>query len=168
MLKKIFHVANSHNLLDIIAIELNFWKQTRLLLLVRQPYLGRCQMLLIIIYRNIKILFWLVILTLSLSIKSLMHSVRATSFITCFKSNSGTCIDLILTNKKHSFKNTSVIETGLSDFHRMIFTQMKLISEKLPLRAISFRDFKNFVKTKFDDDLLKALICNPQTSYDYG
>ena len=50
----------------------------------------------------------------------------------------------------------------------MIFTQMKLTFEKLPPRTISFRDFKNFVKTKFDDDLHKALICNPQTSYDYG
>ena len=80
----------------------------------------------------------------------------------------GTCIDLILTNKKHSFKNTSVIDTGLSDFHRMIFTQMKLTFEKLPPRTISFRDFKNSVKIKFDDDLQKSLTCNPQTRYDYG
>ena len=64
---------------------------------------------------------------------------------TCFKSSSGTCIDLILTNKKHSFKSTSVIATGLNDFHRMIFTQMKLTFEKLPPRTISFLDFKDFV-----------------------
>ena len=55
----------------------------------------------------------------------------------CFRSSSGTCIDLILTYKKHSFKNTSVIDTGLSDFHRMIFSQMKLAFEKLPPRTIS-------------------------------
>ena len=50
----------------------------------------------------------------------------------------------------------------------MIFTQMKLTLEKLTPRTISFRDFKNFVETKFDEDLHKALICNQQTSYDYG
>ena len=44
---------------------------------------------------------------------------------------------------------------------------MKLTFEKLPPRTISFRDVKNSVTTKFDDDLHKALICNPQTSYDY-
>ena len=87
---------------------------------------------------------------------------------TCFKSTSGSCIDLILTNKKHSFKNTSVIDVGLSDFHKMIFTQTKLTFEKLPPRTISFRDFKNFVKINFDDDLHKALTCNPQTRDDYG
>ena len=33
---------------------------------------------------------------------------------TCFKGESW-CIDLILTNRKHSFKNSTSIETDLSD-----------------------------------------------------
>ena len=38
---------------------------------------------------------------------------------TCFKSSSNpSCIDLILTNKSRCFQNTSVIETGLSNFHK--------------------------------------------------
>ena len=38
---------------------------------------------------------------------------------TCFKNpDNPTCIDLILTNKPLNFKNTYVIETGLSDFHK--------------------------------------------------
>ena len=45
---------------------------------------------------------------------------------TSFKSASGTYIDLIFTNKKFCVKNTSTIDTGVSDFHRMIFTQLKL------------------------------------------
>ena len=65
---------------------------------------------------------------------------------------------------RNSFKNTNLIETGLSDFHRMIFTQMKLTFEISPPRTISFRDFK----PKFVDDLHKALICNLQTSHDFG
>ena len=39
---------------------------------------------------------------------------------TCFKNpENPPCIDLILTNKPPSFKNAYVIETGLSDFHKM-------------------------------------------------
>ena len=44
---------------------------------------------------------------------------------------------------------------------------MKLTFEKLPPRTISYRDSKNFVKIKFDDDLHKALTCNLQTRHDY-
>ena len=36
------------------------------------------------------------------------------------------CIDLIMTNKLLSFKNTYVIETELSDFHKMIVAVMKM------------------------------------------
>ena len=35
---------------------------------------------------------------------------------TCFKGKSS-CIDLILTNRKLSFKNSTSIETGLSNHH---------------------------------------------------
>ena len=48
------------------------------------------------------------------------------------------------------------------DFH-----PEKLTFEKFSPRVVSFCDFENLVKTKFDDDLHKALICNPQTSFDY-
>ena len=42
---------------------------------------------------------------------------------TCFKNpENPSCIDLILTNKPRSFQTKCVIETGLSDFHRMIIS----------------------------------------------
>ena len=44
---------------------------------------------------------------------------------TCFKSDSPRCIDLILTNRKFNFKNTTTAETGLSDFHAMVITILK-------------------------------------------
>ena len=45
---------------------------------------------------------------------------------TCFKNiGNPSCVDLILTNKSLYFQHTSVIETGLSDFHKQIVTQMK-------------------------------------------
>ena len=45
---------------------------------------------------------------------------------TCYK-NSGKppCIDLILTYNPNSFQNSGVIQTGLSDFHKMMVTIMK-------------------------------------------
>ena len=36
---------------------------------------------------------------------------------TCFQSANSTCIDLILTNKKSLFKNSNVLEVGISDHH---------------------------------------------------
>ena len=45
---------------------------------------------------------------------------------TCFKGECS-CIDLILTNRKYCFKNTSSYETGISDHHHLIFSIMKTI-----------------------------------------
>ena len=87
---------------------------------------------------------------------------------TSFKSASGTCIDLIFTNKKICFKNTSTIDTGVSDFHRMIFTQLKLTFQKLIPKTIFFRDSKNFDKKNFDKDLILSLMCNTKGSSNYS
>ena len=58
-----------------------------------------------------------------------MDSQNFTNLIknnTCFK-GVGSCIDLILTNRKYCFKNTSSYETGISDHHHLIFSIMKTI-----------------------------------------
>ena len=45
---------------------------------------------------------------------------------TCHKNpKNPTCIDLILTNSPLSFQSSGIIETGLSDFNKLIFTVMK-------------------------------------------
>ena len=87
---------------------------------------------------------------------------------TCFKSTEGTCIDLILTNQKYSFKNSCTIETGVSDFHRMVLTQVKITFQKLPPRTISYRVFTNFVKRDFERNLFLTLLSNPFVSHNYG
>ena len=52
---------------------------------------------------------------------------------TCFKSIlNPSCIDLILTNKKHNFQNSKTFCTGYSDFHKMIYTMMKISYVKMP------------------------------------
>ena len=85
----------------------------------------------------------------------------------CFKSASRTCIDLIFTNRKLCFKITYTIDSGISDFHRMTFTQLKLTFEKLPLKTIVFRDYKTFTKENFDKDLL-SLMFNTNVSSNYA
>ena len=46
---------------------------------------------------------------------------------TCFKNlENPTCIDLILTNRPRSFQDSTVVETGLSDFHKICVTVMKM------------------------------------------
>ena len=45
---------------------------------------------------------------------------------TCFKNpNNPSCIDLFITNNKHSFKNTTTVCTGASDVHKMVLTILK-------------------------------------------
>ena len=62
--------------------------------------------------------------------KSFCKSYNLTSLIkqrTCFKNpEKHSSIDLILTNKPKSFQSTCVTETGLSDFHRMIVSLLKM------------------------------------------
>ena len=51
---------------------------------------------------------------------------------TCYKNpDNPRCIDLILTNSPNSFQNSSVVDTGLSDFHKMTVTVLKLKYQKI-------------------------------------
>ena len=67
---------------------------------------------------------------LQLSNPSILSHIDSENFVTlirnktCFK-GTGSCIDLILTNIRYSFKNTSSYETGLSDYHHWIYSVMK-------------------------------------------
>ena len=44
----------------------------------------------------------------------------------CKNSESPSCIDLILTNKRSNFQNSCVIETSLSDFHKMTVIALRM------------------------------------------
>ena len=75
---------------------------------------------------------------------------------TCFKGK-GTCIDLIFTYRRFSFKNTNTFETGLSDHHHMIYTMLKSTFEKAEPIKLTYRDYKNFSFDRFKTDLKNAL-----------
>ena len=73
---------------------------------------------------------------------------------TCYKNHENpTCIDLILTNRPGYFQHSNVFETGISDFHLLIVTQLKMgFQKKLP-KIITYRDYKKFDNAKFRDDV---------------
>ena len=84
---------------------------------------------------------------------------------TCFKNlENPSCIDLILTNKPRSFQSTCVIETGLSDFHRMTVSVLKSHFRKLPPKIVLYRDFKRFENERFIDSL-RVTLNNQDANY---
>ena len=67
---------------------------------------------------------------------------------TCFKGK-GSCVDLILINKRYSFKHTSPTEKGLSDHHHLISSMMKTTFEKEVLVYCNYKYFNfNCFKSK--------------------
>ena len=66
------------------------------------------------------------------------------------------CIDLILTNRTRCFQNTNTIESGLSDFHKMITSVMKIFFQNQEPDIVRYRYYKKrFATTLFDLKLQK-------------
>ena len=89
---------------------------------------------------------------------------------TCYKNpDKPTCIYLILTNCRGSFQNSCVIETGLSDSHKMIVMLMKTSYRKIEPRVINYRDYKSFSNEGFRkslrENLKGKLLGNPDQSF---
>ena len=77
---------------------------------------------------------------------------------TCYKNpENPSCIDLILTNLPHSFQCSSVVETGLSDFHKMIVTVMKTTFHSVPAKIRNYRDYRHFDINVFQESVLYEL-----------
>ena len=95
------------------------------------------------------------------SMKIFCSNFNLTSMInkpTCYENaDKPTCIDLILTNCPGSFQNSCVIETGLSDFDKMIVTVMKTSYRKIGPRLINYQDYKSFSNEGFRESLLENL-----------
>ena len=84
---------------------------------------------------------------------------------TCWKSSSGRCIDLIISNRKFSLMNTGTVETGLSDHHLLIYTMLKTTFQKLAPKVVKYRKYKNFDINVFKNELSHYLHYN---IVDYG
>ena len=74
--------------------------------------------------------------------------------LTCFTNpENSSCIDLILTNSTYSFRKFCVLETGLSDFHKMIVSVTKTTFQELKLRIVQNRDCTQFPNNDFSKKL---------------
>ena len=71
-------------------------------------------------------------------------------------SDKPTCIDLILTNRPSYFQQ-SVFETGLSDFHMTVATDLKMGFQKRKPHIVAYRDY-----THFDNEKSQTLKIVPQ------
>ena len=73
---------------------------------------------------------------------------------TCNKNfDKPTCIDLTLADKPSYFQHSNVFETGISDFHFLTVTELKMWFQKLKPQVITYRNHKNFDHDKFKADI---------------
>ena len=72
--------------------------------------------------------------------------------LTCFKNpDNPSCTNLFLTNCSRSFQDTQVIETGLSDFHKINLTVLKRFFTKQKRDTIFYRNYKKFDNLEFKE-----------------
>ena len=83
----------------------------------------------------------------------------------CFQSTSPSCIDLILTNKKEFFKNSDVLEVGISDHHSLIVTALRSQLVKGNAKTKLYRDYNSFDLKLFKEDLDKNLKSNNTVNF---
>ena len=90
------------------------------------------------------------------------HLKNLVSVPTCYKNPfKPSCIDLFLKNCSRSFQDTQVIETGLSDFHKMNTTILKMFFSKQKHETVFFRNYK-----KFDNSALREALNREILKYD--
>ena len=75
---------------------------------------------------------------------------------TCFMNlEKLSCMDLILTNCPRSFQNSCAIETGLSDFHKLVVTVIKTTYKKSQPKIINYCSYKYFNNGSFREELIQ-------------
>ena len=155
------------NNIQIIPFELNLRKDKWLFVSIYKPPLQNNQYFVSILsdlldfysneYDNKVVLGDFNLEPSSPSMLSFMDSQNFVSLIknkTCFK-GTGSCIDLILKNKKYSFKNTYSYETGLRDHHHLIYFVIKTIFTCREPKKLIYRNYSNFFrKNSIQSDLL--------------
>ena len=58
--------------------------------------------------------------------------------------NNPSCIDSLFTNKLLSFRTPFVLETGMSDFHKITVTVMKMHFPKMKTGIINYRKYRKY------------------------
>ena len=94
-------------------------------------------------------------------LKDFCNSYNLTNLIskaTCYKNpNNPSFIDLLLANFPKCFQNSCVIETGLSDFRKMVVTVMKKNLRKLEPKIINYRNYRYLSNDRFREKVTSEL-----------
>ena len=71
-------------------------------------------------------------------------------------------IDLFLINFPKSFLKSQTLETGLSDFHKLMLIVLKIHYKKQKPLVVKYRDYKKFSDESLRSELLSAMerYCN--------
>ena len=65
---------------------------------------------------------------------------------------------MFLTNRQQGFQQTHAIETGISDFHKIVVTVMKTHYKKQKAKTIQYRSYKHFHEQSFNFELNNKLM----------
>ena len=88
------------------------------------------------------------------------------SVVTFVKFLVGSSIDVMLTNRPRSFHHTSLIETGMSDCHKLMLLLFRTFFKRIPAKTIEYRNYSKFSPEAFlhnlDQELNKGIIYNSQ------
>ena len=95
---------------------------------------------------------------------------------TCHKGDTGSLIDLVITNVPKRLQNVTCLDVGLSDFHDLILFSTKQHVPKRSTRYVTYRSYKNFDEKCYEKDLQQIpfhvaeifddmyyVLCTPQT-----
>ena len=89
---------------------------------------------------------------------NLFNLISLINKATCYKNpNNSSCIGLLLTNFPKNFQSLSVIETGLSNFHKMVIAAMKMNFRKLEPKIINYRNYRYFSNDRFREKVTSEL-----------
>ena len=88
---------------------------------------------------------------------------KETNLFSVFKSN----FHRSYFNKQEFFKNTDVIEVGISDHHSLIVTALKSLLLKGNAKTKLYRDYNSFNMNQFKEDLDNNLKNNSITEYSH-
>ena len=80
--------------------------------------------------------------------------------------NRGPSCQRPLRNCLGSLRNSCVVKTRLSDFHKMVVTVMKISYRKSQHKIMHYRNYKNFINDIFRDSLQKIFPQNLGNSCD--
>ena len=62
-------------------------------------------------------------------------------------------IDLILTNKPNSFQKSSIIETSVSDYHKLVGTFFKSHFKRFLPKTVYYRNYENLDQKSMLNDI---------------